>query len=137
MAGSNDYIIKLGADGAEALIAGQLEGTRTDIGAPVDVTNKANGGNVTYFNGFVAGQGVSFAGVFTLTQETVQDTIKAAINSGTQIAGVVESGIGGAKWQCATWAVTGRIDSGAVNCVSQMSVTFNTSVAFTSKAPSH
>jgi hypothetical protein len=136
MAGSNDYVIKLGADGAEALIAGQLEGTRTDIGAPVDVTNKANGGNVTYFNGFVAGQGVSFAGVFTLTQETVQDTIKAAINSGTQIAGVVESGIGGEKWQCDTWAVTGRSDSGAVNGVSQMSVTFNTSGAFTYTAPS-
>ena len=136
MAGSNDYVIKLGASGAEALIAGQLEGTRTDIGAPVEITNKANGGNVTYFNGFVAGQGVSFAGVFTLTQEAVQDTIKAAINSGMQLAAVVESGIGGEKWQCDTWSVTGRSDSGAVNGVSQMSVTFNTSGAFTYTAPS-
>jgi hypothetical protein len=136
MAGSNDYVIKLGASGSEALVAGQLEGTRTDIGAPVEITNKANGGNVTYFDGFVAGQGVSFAGTFTLTQETVQDTIKAAINSGTQIAGVVESSIGGEKWQCDTWAVTGRSDSAAVNGVSQMSVTFNTSGAFTYTAPS-
>ena len=136
MAGSNDYVIKLGASGSEALIAGQLEGTRTDIGAPVEVTNKANGGNVTYFDGFVAGQGVSFAGVFTLTQETVQDTIKAAIQSGTQIPAVVESGIGGEKWQCDTWVVTGRSDSGAVNGVSQMSVTFNTSGAFSYTAPS-
>ena len=136
MAGSNDYVIKLGAQGSEAFIAGQLEGTRTDIGAPVEVTNKANGGNVTYFDGFVAGQGVSFAGVFTLTQETVQDTIKAAIQSGTQIPAVVESGIGGEKWQCDTWVVTGRSDSGAVNGVSQMSVTFNTSGAFSYTAPS-
>ena len=136
MAGSNDYVIKLGASGSEALIAGQLEGTRTDIGAPVEVTNKANGGNVTYFDGFVAGQGVSFAGVFTLTQETVQDTIKAAIQSGTQIPAVVESGVGGEKWQCDTWVVTGRSDSGAVNGVSQMSVTFNTSGAFSYTAPS-
>ena len=136
MAGSNDYVIKLGAQGSEALVAGQLEGTRTDIGAPVEVTNKANGGNVTYFDGFVAGQGVSFAGVFTLTQETVQDTIKAAIQSGTQIPAVVESGIGGEKWQCDTWVVTGRSDSGAVNGVSQMSVTFNTSGAFSYTAPS-
>ena len=136
MAGSNDYVIKLGASGSEALVAGQLEGTRTDIGAPVEVTNKANGGNVTYFDGFVAGQGVSFAGVFTLTQETVQDTIKAAIQSGTQIPAVVESGIGGEKWQCDTWVVTGRSDSGAVNGVSQMSVTFNTSGAFSYTAPS-
>mgnify|MGYP003674383387 FL=1 len=136
MAGSNDYVIKLGASGSEALIAGQLEGTRTDIGAPVEVTNKANGGNVTYFDGFVAGQGVSFAGVFTLTQETVQDTIKAAIQSGTQIPAVVESGVGGEKWQCDTWVVTGRSDSGAVNGVSQMSVTFNTSGPFSHTAPS-
>ena len=136
MAGSNDYVIKLGASGSEALVAGQLEGTRTDIGAPIEITNKANGGNVTYFDGHVAGQGVSFAGTFTLTQETVQDTIKAAINSGTQIAGVVESGIGGEKWQCDTWSVTGRSDSAAVNGVSQMSVTFNTSGAFTYTAPS-
>ena len=136
MAGSNDYVIKLGAQGSEALVAGQIEGSRTDIGAPIEVTNKANGGNVTYFDGFVAGQGVSFAGVFTLTQETVQDTIKAAIQSGTQIPAVVESGIGGEKWQCDTWVVTGRSDSGAVNGVSQMSVTFNTSGAFSYTAPS-
>jgi hypothetical protein len=136
MAGSNDYVIKLGADGAEALIAGQLDGTMTINGAPVEVTNKANGGNITYLNSFVAGKQVAFAGAFTLTQETVQDTIKAAIESGTQIAGVVESGIGGEKWQCETWSVSGRSDSAGVNGVSQMSVTFSTSGAFVYTAPS-
>ena len=103
MAGSNDYVIKLGADGSELLIAGQLEGTMTKNGAPVETTNKANGGKVTYLNGFVAGDQVAFAGTFTLTAETVQNTIKAAIASGTQIPGVVESGVGGEKWQCDTW----------------------------------
>jgi hypothetical protein len=136
MAGSNDYVIKLGADGAEALIAGQLDGTMTINGAPVEVTNKANGGNITYLNSFVAGKQIAFAGAFTLTQETVQDTIKAAIESGTQIAGVVESGIGGEKWQCETWSVSGRSDSAGVNGVSQMSVTFSTSGAFVYTAPS-
>ena len=136
MAGSNDYIIKLGTSGSEALIGGQLDGTMTINGAPVEITNKANGGNITYLNSFVAGKQVTFAGVFTLTQETVQDTIKAAINSGTQIAAVVETGIGGEKWQCDTWIVLGRSDSGAVNGVSQMSVTFSTSGAYTYTAPS-
>tara|TARA_R110000803_G_scaffold176099_1_gene238603 strand:+ start:407 stop:817 length:411 start_codon:yes stop_codon:yes gene_type:complete len=136
MAGSNDYIIKLGTSGSEALIGGQLDGTMTINGAPVEITNKANGGNITYLNSFVAGKQVTFAGVFTLTQETVQDTIKAAINSGTQIAAVVETGIGGEKWQCDTWSVSGRSDSGAVNGVSQMSVTFSTSGAYTYTAPS-
>jgi hypothetical protein len=136
MAGSNDYVIKLGADGAEALVGGQLDGTMTINGAPVEITNKANGGNITYLNSFVAGKQVSFAGVFTLTQEVVQDTIKAAIDSGTQIPAIVESGIGGEAWQCDTWIVANRSDSAAVNGVSQMSVTFSTSGAYVYTAPS-
>jgi phage tail sheath gpL-like len=131
MSGSNDYVIKLGADGSELLIAGQLEGTMSKNGSAVEVTNKANGGKVTYLDGFVAGDQVSFAGTFTLTAETVQNTIKAAIESGTQIPGVVQTGVGGEKWQCDTWLVTGRSDSAAVNGVSVMSVTFNSSGAFT------
>lgn len=136
MAGSNDYVIKLGASGSEATVAGQLDGTMTKNGAPVEVTNKANGGKVTYLDGFVAGDQVAFAGTFTLTAETVQNTIKAAIESGTQIPAVVETAIGGEKWQCDTWVVTGRSDSAAVNGVSQMSVNFMTSGAFTYTAPS-
>ena len=131
MAGSNDYVIKLGADGSELLIAGQLEGTMTKNGAPVEITNKANGGNITYLDGFVAGDQVSFAGTFTLTADTVQNTIKSAIESGTQIPGVVQAGIGSEQWQCDTWSVTGRSDSAPVNGVSVMSVTFNSSGAFT------
>jgi hypothetical protein len=136
MAGSNDYVIKLGADGSELLVAGQLDGTMTKNGAPVDITNKANGGKVTYLNGFVAGDQVAFAGAFTLSAETVQNTIKAAIASGNHIAGVVESGIGGEKWQCDTWSVSGRSDSAPVNGVSVMSVTFSTSGDYTETPPS-
>jgi len=135
MAGSNDYIFKLGADGSESLIAGQLDGTMTVNGAPVEVTNKANGGKITYLDNFVAGQQVMFAGTFTLTQETVQDTIKASIESGAQLAGIIETGIGGEKWQCDTWSISGRSDSAAVNGVSQMSVTFSTSGDYTYTAP--
>ena len=115
MPGSNDYIFKLGASGSELVIAGSLDGTMTNPGAPVEITNKANGGKVEYFDGFVAGQQIVWAGTFTLLAETVQNTIKAAIESGTQIPGVLETAVGG---------------------VPQMSVTFSTSGAYTYTAPS-
>ena len=135
MAGSNDYIIKLGASGTEAVIAGQLDGTMTQNGAPVDITNKADGGKVTLFDNFVAGQQVTFAGTFTLLSETVQNTIKASVESGAQLAGVVETAVGGEAWQCDTWSITARSDAAPVNGVPQMSVTFSTSGAYTYTAP--
>lgn len=135
MAGSNDYIFKLGASGSELVIAGQLDGTMTKNGAPVPTTNKANGGKVTYLDGFVAGDQAAFAGTFTITNETVQNTIKAAVESGTQIPGVI-LGVGGEKWQCDTWAVTGRSDAAPVNGVATMSVNFMTSGDFSYTAPS-
>jgi hypothetical protein len=131
MAGSNDYIIKLGATGAEAVIAGQLDGTMTQNGAPVDVTNKSDGGKIRLFADFVAGQQITFAGTFTLLSETVQNTIKAAIESGAQIPGIVETAVGGEAWQCDTWSISGRSDAAPVNGVPQMSVTFSTSGAYT------
>ena len=135
MAGSNDYIIKLGADASELAIAGQLDGTMTQNGAPVDITNKADGGKVTLFNNFVAGQQITFAGTFTLLSETVQNTIKASIESGAQLAGIVETAVGGESWQCDTWSVTGRSDAAPVNGVPQMSVTFSTSGDYTYPEP--
>tara|TARA_R110000851_G_scaffold167578_1_gene313255 strand:- start:697 stop:1104 length:408 start_codon:yes stop_codon:yes gene_type:complete len=133
---SNDYILKLGASGSEAVIAGQLDGTMTKNGTLVDITDKSDGGKVKYLNSFVAGDQVSFAGTFTVLAETVQNTIKAAEASGTQIAGIIETAIGGESWQCDTWAVTGRSDSAGVNGAAQMSITFSTSGAFTYTAPS-
>jgi hypothetical protein len=135
MAGSNDYLIKLGASGSEAVIAGQLDGTMTQNGAPVDITNKADGGKVTLFADFVAGQQITFAGTFTLLSETVQNTIKDAAENGTQIAGVVETAVGGESWQCDTWSITGRSDAAPVNGVPQMSVTFSTSGDYSYTAP--
>ena len=130
MANSNDYIIKLGASGSEAVIAGQLDGTLTQNGTLVDITNKGDGGYVTVQAGFVAGRQITFAGTFTLTDETVQNTIKAAIESGAAIAGVVETAVGGEKWQCDTWHVSGRSDAAPTNGVAQMSVSFATSSTY-------
>ena len=103
----------------------------TQNGAPVDITNKSDGGKVTLFNNFVAGQQIAFAGTFTLLDETVQNTIKGAIESGAQIAGIVETAVGGETWQCDTWSVAGRSDAAPVNGVPQMSVTFSTSGTYT------
>ena len=135
MAGSNDYIIKLGTSGAEAVIAGQLDGTMTQNGAPVETTNKADGGKIRYLADFVAGQQIAFAGTFTLLDETVQNTIKDAAENGTQIAGAVETAVGGEAWQCNTWIVSGRSDAAPLNGVPQMSVTFMTSGDYTYTAP--
>lgn len=135
MAGSNDYILKLGADGSEAVIAGQMDGTMTLGGAPVDITNKSNGGAITYLDGFRAGKQVVFAVTLTLLSEAVQNSIKAAAESGTQIAGIVESGVGGEAWQCDTWAVSNRSDAAPVNGSPQMSVNLSTSGAYTYTAP--
>lgn len=132
---SNDYILKLGASGSEAAIAGQMDGTMTLGGAPVDITNKANGGNITLLDGFIAGKQVVFAVTLTLLNEAVQNTIKAAVESGTQIPGVVETGVGGEKWQCDTWSITSRSDAAPVNGSTQMSVNVSTSGAYTYTAP--
>jgi len=135
MAGSNDYIFKLGASGSEQVIAGQLDGTMTRNGTPVETTNKANGGKITYLNNFVSSDQVGFAGTFTLTNEAVQNTIKAAIESGGQLPGQIITGVGGEGWQCDTWQVMGRSDAAPVNGVPAMSVNFMTSGDFTPTAP--
>ena len=127
MAGSNDYVFKIGAVGAEAVIAGQLEGSMTLNGAPVEITNKASGGYIEYLPDFVAGKQVSFAVTFTATDDVAQNTVKAAIEAGTQVAGNIITGIGAEEWQCDTWVITGRSDTAAVNGVAQMACTISTS----------
>ena len=96
MAGSNDYVFKIGAVGVEAVIAGQLEGSMTLNGAPVEITNKASGGYIEYLPDFVAGKQVSFAVTFRATDDVAQNTVKAAIEAGTQVAGNIISSATGA-----------------------------------------
>jgi hypothetical protein len=135
MAGSNDYILKLGADGSEAEIAGQMDGTMTVGGAPVEITNKSNNGHITYMEDFVAGKQIVFAVNLTLLSEAVQNSIKAAVESGGQLPGVVETGVGGEQWQCDNWVFTGRSDGAPVNSSAQMSVNVMTSGAYAYTAP--
>ena len=125
----------MGASGSEVTVSGQLDGTMTMNGAPVEITNKASGGYIEYLADFVAGKQVSFAGTFTLLAEADQLTLKNAIENGTQIAGIVETGTGGESWQCDTWSISGRSDAAPLNGVPQMSVTFSTSGDYTYTAP--
>ena len=127
MAGSNDYVLKMGTSGSEVVVSGQLDGTMTMNGAPVEVTNKASGGYIEYLPDFVAGKQITFAGSFTLLAEADQLTLKNAIENGTQIAGIVETGTGGESWQCDTWSISGRSDAAPLNGIPQMSLTISTS----------
>jgi len=127
MAGSNDYVLKMGASGSEVVVSGQLDGTMTMNGAPVEITNKASGGYIEYLEGFVAGKQVAFAGTFTLLNTADQLTLKNAIESGNPIPGIVETGVGGESWQCDKWSISGRSDAAPLNGVAQMSLTISTS----------
>jgi len=131
MAGSNDYIFKIGASGSEKVIAGQLEGSMTLNGAPVEITNKASGGYIEYMPDFVAGRQVAFSVTFTATDDAAQNQIKSAIESGAQVAGNIVTGIGAEEWQCDAWVITGRSDTAAVNGVAQMACTISTSGKYT------
>ena len=128
---SNSYIFKIGANGSEAVIAGQLDGTMTMNGSPVEITNKASGGYIEYLPDFVAGKQVSFAVTFTSTDDVNQNLVKAAIESGALVAGNIVSGVGAEEWQCDTWSISGRSDTASVNGSTQISCTINTSGAYT------
>jgi len=128
---SNSFVFKIGAAGAEAAIAGQLDGTMTLNGAPVEITNKASGGYIEYCPDFVAGKQVAFAVTFTSTDEVSQNLVKAAIESGALVAGNIISGVGAEEWQCDTWSISGRSDAAPVNGVTQISCTISTSGAYT------
>ena len=127
---SNSYVFKIGVNGSEAVIAGQLDGTLTVGGAPVEVTNKASGGFIEYEPDFVAGKQVAFAATFTSRDDASQNLVKAAIEAGTQVAGNILSGVGAEEWQCDTWVITGRSDAAPVNGVTQISCNIMTSGAY-------
>jgi hypothetical protein len=133
---SNSYVFKQGASGSEVLVNGQLDGTFTEIGSLVDVTNKADGGAVKFHPDFIAGYGVSFAVTFTSTDNTQLNAIKLASRTGAQLPGVIESGVGTEAWQCDTWVFTGRSDAAPVNGVTQVSITISSSGVCTPTAPS-
>ena len=133
---SNSYVFKQGASGAEVTVNGQLDGTYTELGAPVDITNKADGGAPRYQEDFVAGYGVSFAVTFTSTDNTQLNAIKLASQTGAHLPGIITSGVGNESWQCDKWAFTGRSDAAPVNGVTQVSITIMSSGLCTPTAPS-
>lgn len=134
MAGSNDYVIKAGAGGSEVDILGQLDGTMTLNGAPVETTNKSSGGYIEYLDAFMAGKQIQFAGNFNLINEAGQNTIKGDIESGLQADYTIETGVGGESWT-GKFVVSGRSDGAPLNGVPTMAVTFMSSGEYTYTAP--
>lgn len=136
MAGSNDYVIKAGTGGAQTDILGQLDGTMTLNGAPVETTNKASGGYIEYLDAFTAGKQITFSGNFNLINDDGQNTIKADIESGVQADYTIETGVGGESWT-GKFVVSGRSDSAPLNGVPTMAVTFMSSGVYTYTAPTN
>ena len=131
---SNSYVIKAGTGGSEVDILGQLDGTMTLNGAPVETTNKASGGYIEYLDAFTAGKQVQFAGNFNILNEAGQNTIKEDAESGVQADYTIESGSGGESWT-GKFVVSGRSDGAPLNGVATMAVTFMSSGPYTYTPP--
>ncbi len=128
MSDSNAYTFQAGASGSEAVIFGQGDGTLTVTANGVDITNKANGGAITYLDGTVQGLQVTWATNFVLSNDASQSIIKDAAETGTLIEGAI-MGIGGEKWT-GSWRVEGRSDTATLNGgAAVMAVTFMSSGA--------
>lgn len=137
MAAGNTYVIEVSTDGGTTynVLAGQLDGTMTLAGTPVDITNKASQGYIEYLPDFLAGKQVQFAGSFILTNEAAQNLIReAAASTGAQIDARVSTGVGGEAFE-GKFAVLNRSDSAPLNDKVTMSVNLNSSGIYTYTAP--
>lgn len=77
-----DVIIQKGA--APADIVGQMESTMTMNGTPIDISNKSNGDFVTYLDGEISSQQITFTGTITYNDDAVYEAMKAEAFTGTQ-----------------------------------------------------
>ena len=128
MSDSNNYVFKSGEVGSEVVIFGQGDGTLTITNNGVDITNKANGGAITYLDGASQGLRVTWATTFVLSSETAQNAIKSAMMTKTQIEGTIETGVGGETFS-GSWMVGDRSDTAGLNSGtgSSMAITFYSS----------
>ena len=122
MANSNTYIFKLGASGSEQELFGQMDGTHTDGSILIENTNKSTGGTRTYIDGSFY-HNFTFTTTLTYATEATQIAIKQAIEDGTDIEGIIESGTG-ETWE-GNWKVTGRTDTAGMNTDSTMAISIN------------
>ncbi len=128
MSDSNAYTFQAGSYGSETVIYGQGDGTLTVTANGVDITNKSNGGAITYLDGAVQGLQVTWATNFVLSNDASQTAIKDAAETGTLIDGTI-MGIGGEEWT-GSWRVEGRSDTATLNGgAAVMAVTFMSSGA--------
>ena len=65
-------------------IVGQMEATLTINGTLIDVSNKANGDNVTLLDANLAGKQLQFAGTIVYNNDTQFRKVRADAISGTQ-----------------------------------------------------
>lgn len=126
----NTYLVKMADDlGEMKCIDGQMEGTLTLGGTPIDITNKCTGGYIEYLPDFLASKQVVFAGSFQMLNAASLTKIKAAAEMGSVLAMEITTGVGTEKWR-GNFLPNGRSDTAALNAMSTMSVTLSSSGAY-------
>ena len=123
----SDYYIMTGDTGSETQLIGQLEGTMTLGGEPIDVTNKSSQDYVELFDGVTTSKQVVFSGSLHYNNDAAFETVRAAAFSGAHINAVVKCG-GSGETLTAEFAVSGLSDTAPVDGTAvTTSLTFSSS----------
>lgn len=71
-------------ENGSGVIVGQMEGTLTFNGSPIDISNKSYADNVTLLDGELAGKQLQFAGTIVYNDDTQYRKVRADSIVGTQ-----------------------------------------------------
>lgn len=123
----SDYYIMTGTSGSETQLVGQLEGTMTIGGEPIDVTNKSSQDFIELFDGVTTSKQITFSGSLHYNSDAGFEAVRAAAFSGSHINAVIQCGASGetftGNFQVSGVADTAPVDGTAVTT----SVTFGSS----------
>jgi hypothetical protein len=129
-------------------MAGELNGTYTVItngtgeivgggdlthafaGAPIDISNKSNGDNITYLDGELSGKQHTFSGTFTYNNDAQYRKVRADSLAGTQDSYTltyVGSGAVTDESFTGSFVPTGLSDSIPMGAKVETTITFNSS----------
>jgi predicted secreted protein len=121
---------------ATGTIVGQMEGTITYNGTPVEITNKADGGFASTMSGVLANKSVTFSGTCVYNSDAQFRALKAAADNHTHGTYTIDypSNATTDESITGTWGVSGWSDSAPVNDKLTCSFTLTTSGTYTRTA---
>lgn len=110
----SDYYIMTGDTGSETQLIGQLEGTMTIGGEPIDVTNKSSQEFIELFDGVTTSKQITFSGSLHYNNDAAFEAVRAAAFSGSHINAVVKCGESGETYT-GNFQVSGVSDTAPVD----------------------